>query len=771
MSGYVLKITIEDTHPPVWRRIVVPEKITFKDLHDMIQIVFGWEDMHLHDFHIPSEDIFIGHEEEDWGSEFYQESETLIERFILDHKWIRYTYDFGDDWRHKIVYEKTDENYDKRYASLLKYRGDNFIEDCQGSWEDGEGWDRAVFDEVVTGQRLENLVCPPRDDLMDSGESYFEENSEGLPDDIMDADLEKLAEEFIERMLSNMKKGLKNSQKSKTAESDISKKVNAWKKFAENWNCKTKKTKAKKTQEYTQLTLPFIEEKDLEEPEGNVLEIVKGEKTNAELLRALNEKEARDYGKYLQLPVSSSWRKNQITDAIAEMFLEKPEYLLYVFYEDEYKELLKWIKKPDGIVNEKPEESDMLIKALGLGLADLSITNKKGIQRARLSFAADIQQILEPLTTDHNKKIYRELKNFSDKLRTLILFYGVIDFESLYQMFREIYHESMDKEIFCRYLYWHARFNNLIQTAYTDDGTSYAASVQMDLNAILGDIKEYSDDLDYQMYSAAELKKMTADINARNDNVDAIFSILHFGLHLQVEACRYLLENMFEHIMSGGLLDLVLWDVYTLAADHERLESLCSLWENVSGLMLELELPMLKGRSRNQYAQEKETSPWETMCYIEEEDYHDCPDSHMCDFPWNIQEAMYDACSYVSRSDMKMLLEYQSVNKIRSEEFLFLLAEAHITGCEFDRAMKLIKKLEKSSERGRQAAEILKNRVENGLDVMDDEDKMDYLSWSEPGFVQEVVQKPFVRVNPKIGRNDPCPCGSGKKYKKCCGRN
>jgi uncharacterized protein YecA (UPF0149 family) len=23
---------------------------------------------------------------------------------------------------------------------------------------------------------------------------------------------------------------------------------------------------------------------------------------------------------------------------------------------------------------------------------------------------------------------------------------------------------------------------------------------------------------------------------------------------------------------------------------------------------------------------------------------------------------------------------------------------------------------------------------------------------------------------PKIGRNDPCPCGSGKKFKQCCGR-
>jgi uncharacterized protein len=25
------------------------------------------------------------------------------------------------------------------------------------------------------------------------------------------------------------------------------------------------------------------------------------------------------------------------------------------------------------------------------------------------------------------------------------------------------------------------------------------------------------------------------------------------------------------------------------------------------------------------------------------------------------------------------------------------------------------------------------------------------------------------RSTPKIGRNDPCPCGSGRKYKKCCG--
>ncbi len=35
---------------------------------------------------------------------------------------------------------------------------------------------------------------------------------------------------------------------------------------------------------------------------------------------------------------------------------------------------------------------------------------------------------------------------------------------------------------------------------------------------------------------------------------------------------------------------------------------------------------------------------------------------------------------------------------------------------------------------------------------------------------QAPAEKPFTRNKPKIGRNEPCPCGSGKKYKQCHGR-
>jgi uncharacterized protein YecA (UPF0149 family) len=34
---------------------------------------------------------------------------------------------------------------------------------------------------------------------------------------------------------------------------------------------------------------------------------------------------------------------------------------------------------------------------------------------------------------------------------------------------------------------------------------------------------------------------------------------------------------------------------------------------------------------------------------------------------------------------------------------------------------------------------------------------------------EEYYPDTYIRAAPKVGRNNPCPCGSGKKYKKCCG--
>ncbi len=47
--------------------------------------------------------------------------------------------------------------------------------------------------------------------------------------------------------------------------------------------------------------------------------------------------------------------------------------------------------------------------------------------------------------------------------------------------------------------------------------------------------------------------------------------------------------------------------------------------------------------------------------------------------------------------------------------------------------------------------------------------KKDAGEWDEDyGYDETFLHEPYARAEPKIGRNDPCPCGSGKKYKKCC---
>ncbi len=76
---------------------------------------------------------------------------------------------------------------------------------------------------------------------------------------------------------------------------------------------------------------------------------------------------------------------------------------------------------------------------------------------------------------------------------------------------------------------------------------------------------------------------------------------------------------------------------------------------------------------------------------------------------------------------------------------------------------------------GRVRAEVLQKMFriqlarEEDVEQMEAEQKRQKISLNKVGG-EEQSKKPTVRDEDKVGRNDPCPCGSGKKYKKCCGR-
>ncbi len=104
---YQLKVTLKGSKPPIWRRIQVRGSTRLSALHEILQIVMGWTDSHLHQFIVG--DVYYGVPDPEWGwgVEIKNEQRVQLEQIVsgAKDKFI-YEYDFGDSWEHEIVVEK-----------------------------------------------------------------------------------------------------------------------------------------------------------------------------------------------------------------------------------------------------------------------------------------------------------------------------------------------------------------------------------------------------------------------------------------------------------------------------------------------------------------------------------------------------------------------------------------------------------------------------------------------------------------------------------------
>ncbi|MBE0584928.1 MAG: plasmid pRiA4b ORF-3 family protein [Desulfofustis sp.] len=102
---YLIKIQLLDIEPPIWRRFVVPAGITLDRLHDVIQIVMGWTDSHLHMFTIGKKHFTEYPESKDDGLECGKY--RLVNLIKQKGRSFRYLYDFGDGWEHELILEES----------------------------------------------------------------------------------------------------------------------------------------------------------------------------------------------------------------------------------------------------------------------------------------------------------------------------------------------------------------------------------------------------------------------------------------------------------------------------------------------------------------------------------------------------------------------------------------------------------------------------------------------------------------------------------------
>jgi Plasmid pRiA4b ORF-3-like protein len=125
-QGVQLKVTLKRVTPAIWRSVRLPVIATLSDLHQVIQLLFGWDGDHLHAFQV--------------GRRTYSDPSFTLED-AADEDGIRlrdacrpgvkvgYEYDFGASWHHEITAQKAFMlDPDQSHPACVAYQGDSPVE-------------------------------------------------------------------------------------------------------------------------------------------------------------------------------------------------------------------------------------------------------------------------------------------------------------------------------------------------------------------------------------------------------------------------------------------------------------------------------------------------------------------------------------------------------------------------------------------------------------------------------------------------------------------
>jgi hypothetical protein len=162
---YQFRVDLRYTKPPIWRRVQVNADTNFEEFHNIIQILFGWENSHLHSFEITNSNSRIFIEKKMEGDDFFNpfgflnasldQKKTKLKDVFEKHKKISYTYDFGANWVHTIKLEKELDGElefpvctgGRRY-SLVEDSYDEF-EEIYAALDNPESCSKTAYDKAV----------------------------------------------------------------------------------------------------------------------------------------------------------------------------------------------------------------------------------------------------------------------------------------------------------------------------------------------------------------------------------------------------------------------------------------------------------------------------------------------------------------------------------------------------------------------------------------------------------------------------------------------
>jgi hypothetical protein len=149
----IIEVFLYGIEPRIWRRFSIPADASFRQLHETIQQVMGWQNRHQHEFrHGAGKRLTAVIGPAAMAAEvpkdaFQDEAELSLAGFLgRRHLPLRmlYRYDFTDDWIHEVVFEQRDAEGKGAKPVLLDGARACPPEDCGGPW----GYNQALRGEL-----------------------------------------------------------------------------------------------------------------------------------------------------------------------------------------------------------------------------------------------------------------------------------------------------------------------------------------------------------------------------------------------------------------------------------------------------------------------------------------------------------------------------------------------------------------------------------------------------------------------------------------------
>ncbi len=104
-----LRVTVQDSEPPIWRQLLVPAGLTLHQFHNVLQGAFGWKRSHLHRFFVGESSYaprYLFDEDFEVDPTKSDRTISLLQALPNEGSRLLYVYDMGDNWRHEVVLEK-----------------------------------------------------------------------------------------------------------------------------------------------------------------------------------------------------------------------------------------------------------------------------------------------------------------------------------------------------------------------------------------------------------------------------------------------------------------------------------------------------------------------------------------------------------------------------------------------------------------------------------------------------------------------------------------